>query len=79
MFSASSWETTPSLYNSCHFVFVSLACAQISLREDSLRAGLRELLIEIRCVDLGEQLVFLDVRADIHEPALYVAVDPRDR
>jgi hypothetical protein len=30
--------------------------------------GLRELLIKIRCVNLGEQLVFLDVRADIHEP-----------
>ena len=31
-------------------------------------SGLRELLIKIRCVDLGEQLVFLNVRANVHQP-----------
>ena len=41
------------------------------------RVRLRELLIEVRGIDLGQYLAGLYVRADILVPALQVAVDAR--
>src|SRR6185312_8105676 len=48
-----------------------------SLRGGELRARLADLRVELRRVDLGEQLAFLDLVADVDEPAADVAARAR--
>ena len=50
---------------------------QARLRRGGGGAGLRELLVEVRRVDLGQHLAALHPIADVHQPPLEVAVDPR--
>jgi hypothetical protein len=53
------------------------ALGQARVRRRRRGAGLRELLIEVRRVDLGQHLTALHPVADVHQPALEIPVHPR--
>ena len=50
---------------------------EIGLRRLEVGLGLLELLVDLRALDLGEELPLLHVGADVEVPALHVAVDAR--
>ena len=52
------------------FVVRNFGQLRASFRERGLGTGLIKLMVKIRCVDLGQQLVLFDVCPDIHQPAL---------
>ena len=59
------------------FVVRNFGQLRASLRERGLGTGLLKLMVKIRCVDLSQQLVLLNVCPDVYEPAFEVPVNPR--
>jgi hypothetical protein len=59
------------------FVVRNFGQLRASLCERGLGTGLIKLMVKIRCVDLSQQLVLLNVCPDVYVPALEVAVNPR--
>src|SRR4029077_7689906 len=59
------------------FVVRNFGQLRASLRQRGLGTGLLELMIQIGSVDLGQQLVLINVCADIHQPTFEVSINPR--
>src|SRR6478736_7174244 len=59
------------------FVICNFGQLRASLRKRGLGTGLIKLMVKIRCVDLSQQLVLLNVCPDVYVPAFEVAVNPR--
>src|SRR6476619_4365069 len=59
------------------FVVRNFGQLRASLRQRGLGTGLIKLMVKIRCVDLGQQLVLFDVCPDVYHPAFEVSVDAR--
>ena len=56
---------------------LALAWIKLGLRLRELRPALIQLLIELRRVDLGEQVAVLHLIADVNAPLAHVAVGAR--
>ena len=50
---------------------------EVRLRGVELGPRLAELLVDLRCLDLGQELALLDARADVDEPPLEIAAGAR--